>query len=73
MSIVNDLLSQRLAILPPQSFAASALIYLKFFNKNPDLQKAVATLIQARIASAGLESIPGDLKRALSRAFSKGK
>ena len=49
------------------------MVYLKFFSKNPDLQKAVATLVQARIASAGLDGISGDLKRALSRALSKGK
>jgi hypothetical protein len=72
-SLVKDLLAQRLAVLPPESFAANAVIYLKFFNKNPDVQKVVAALVQARIDSAALERVPGDLKRALTRALSKGK
>ena len=72
-SVVSEMLSQRLAVLPPQSFAAAAVVYLKFFSKNSDLQKAVATLVQDRIASAALDGVPGDLKRALSRALSKGK
>jgi len=70
---VNEMLAQRLAVLPPQSLAACALVYLKFFSKNPSLQKAVATLVQARTGSAGLDGVSGDLKRALSRALSKGK
>ena len=72
-SVVSEMLAQRLAVLPPQSFAAYAIVYLKFFSKNPALQKAVATLVQSRIGSSGLESVPGDLKRALSRALAKGK
>ncbi len=72
-SVVREMLSQRLAVLPPPSFAACAVVYLKFFSKNPDLQKAVAKLVQARVESAGLDGVPGDLKRALSRALSKGK
>jgi hypothetical protein len=70
-SVVSEMLEQRLAVFPPQAFAANAQVYLKFFNKNPNVQKAVATMIQARIASAGMERVPGDLKRALSRAHSK--
>ncbi len=73
LSVVSELLEQRLADASPQSLAARALVYLKVFGKNPILQKAVATLVQARIESAGLEAVPGDLKRALSRALSKGK
>ena len=72
-SVVNDLLAQRLAVLSPQSFATNAVIYLKFFSKNPDLKKSVATLIQSRVDTVGLDNVPGDLKRALSRALSKGK
>jgi hypothetical protein len=72
-SVVSEMLEQRLAVLPPQSFAACALVYLKFFSKNPAMQKAVATLVQTRIGTAALEGIPSDLKRALSRALSKGK
>ena len=64
------MLAQRLAELPPESFAANAVVYLKFFSKNPTLQKAVAQQVQARIESAGLK-VPGDLKRALTRAFAK--
>jgi hypothetical protein len=71
-SVVNELLSQRFAILPPQSFAACAVLYLKFFNKNPEVQKAIAAVIQSRIDTGVLDTVPGDLKRALSRA-SKGK
>jgi len=67
------MLAQRLAVLPPPSFAACAVVYLKFFHKNPDLQSAVAMLVQARIESAGLDGVSGDLKRALSRALAKGK
>ena len=73
LSVVSEMLAQRLAVLPPPSFAACAVVYLKFFSKNPDLQKAVATLVQARIDSAGLDGVPGDLKRSLSRALSRGK
>jgi len=72
-SVVSEMLAQRLAVLPPESFAASGVVYLKFFSKNPELQKAVAALIQSRIESAGMETIPSDLKRALTRALSKGK
>jgi hypothetical protein len=72
-SAVNELLQQRLAKLPPQAFAANAVVYLKFFSKNPALQKSVATLVQARIENGGLDALTGDLKRALSRALSKGK
>ncbi|PWU17127.1 MAG: hypothetical protein C5B50_11880 [Verrucomicrobia bacterium] len=68
-SVVNEMLAQRLAILPPQSFAACAVVYLKFFSKNPDLQKAVAALVQSRIDNAGLDAVPSDLKRALTRAL----
>jgi hypothetical protein len=71
--VVSEMLAQRLAVLPPQSFAACGLVYLKFFSKNPDLQRAVAMLVQARIGTAGLDGVPGDLKRALARALSKGK
>jgi hypothetical protein len=67
------MLAQRLAVLPPPSFASCALVYLKFFSKNPELRKALAALVQARMESAGLEGIPGELKRSLSRALSKGK
>jgi hypothetical protein len=70
--VVDKMLAQRLAVLPPETFASCAQIHLKFFNKNPDVQKAVAELIQARIAGAGFE-VPGDLKRALTRAQSKTK
>ena len=35
LSVVNELLAQRLAVLLPQSFAAYGAVYLKFFNKNP--------------------------------------
>ncbi len=73
LSLVNELLAQRLAVLPPQSFAAYAVVYLKFFSKNADVREAVAKLVQARIDSVGLDSVPPDLKRTLSRAFSKGK
>jgi hypothetical protein len=45
---------------------------LKFFSKNPTLRKAVATLVQDRLASSDMK-VPGDLKRALSRALSKDK
>jgi hypothetical protein len=72
LSTVNDLLDQRLSLLSLESFAANAVVYLKFFSKNPTLQKATATLVQARIESAGLK-ITGDLKRSLSRALSKSK
>lgn len=70
LSTVNDLLDQRLSLLPPEIFAAHAVVYLKFFSKNPTLQKATATLVQVRIERAGL-TIPGELKRSLSRALSK--
>lgn len=73
-SAVSGLLEQRLAALPPPSFAACAVVYLKFFSKNASVQKAVATLIQSRISiSAAPDTVPADLKRALSRALSKGK
>lgn len=73
-SAVNELLAQRLATLPPETFASCAAIYLKFFNKNPEVQKAVATVVQSRInSSAAPETVPGDLKRALSRALSRSK
>jgi hypothetical protein len=72
LSVVNELVAQRLAVMPPESLAARGLVYLKFFSKNPGLHKAVATLVQGRIASAGAD-VPADLKRALSRAVSKGK
>jgi hypothetical protein len=72
-SVVNELLGQRLAVATPQSFAANAVVYLKFFSKNSDLQKAVAALVQSRIDAAGLDSVPSDLKRALTRAVSKSK
>jgi hypothetical protein len=52
-SVVSEMLAQRLAVLPPQSFAACAVVYLKFFSKNSALQKPVATLVQARIGSPG--------------------
>jgi hypothetical protein len=29
LSVVNELLAQRLAVLPPQSFAACAVVHLK--------------------------------------------
>jgi HEAT repeat protein len=72
-SVVNEMLEQRLAVLPPPSFAACALVYLKFFSKNPHVRNAVAALVQARIENAGLDAVPADLKRALTRALSKGK
>ncbi len=72
-SVVSEMLAQRLAVLPPPSFAACVVVYLKFFSKNPDLQKAVAALVQARIESAGLDGVPSDLKRALPRALSRSK
>jgi hypothetical protein len=72
-ALISEMLAQRLAILPPQSFVACSLVYLKFFNKNPNLQKSVATLIQTRIESTGLDPVPSDLKRALSRSVSKSK
>ena len=73
LSVVNELLAQRLAVLPPESFAACAVAYLKFFSKNAMLLKTVATLVQARVDSTRLENLPSDLKRALSRALSKSK
>jgi HEAT repeat protein len=72
-SVVNELLAQRLTVATPQSFAANAVVYLKFFSKNPDLQKAVATLVQSRIDGTDLDPVPSDLKRALTRALAKGK
>jgi hypothetical protein len=73
-SVVDELLSQRLAVLPPQAFATCALVYLKFFSKNPEVQKAVATLVQSRISgSAVLDSVCVDVKRALARTLSKSK
>jgi hypothetical protein len=73
-SVVSEMLAQRLAVLPPPTFAACALVYLKFFSKNPSVQKAVAALVQSRIdSSAVMEGVPADLKRSLSRALSKGK
>jgi hypothetical protein len=72
-SVVNELLAQRLTVATPQSFAANAVVYLKFFSKNADLQKAVATLVRSRIDSTGLDPVPSDLKRALTRALAKGK
>lgn len=72
LSAVNELLAQRLAILPPETFAACAVVYLKFFSKNPALQNEVATQVRARIDSTGL-AVPSDLKRALSRALSSAK
>lgn len=73
LSVVSELVEHRLANASPSSLAANALAYLKVFSKNPELQKAVATLVQARLGSSESDSIPGDLKRALSRALSKGK
>jgi HEAT repeat protein len=73
LSVASELLEQRLADASPESWPMRALLYLKMFSKNAALQKAVATLVQARIESAGLNPVPGDLKRALSRAISKGK
>lgn len=73
LSVVNELLAQRLAVLPPETFATCAVVYLKFFSKNAMLLKTVATLVQARIDRSSLENIPSDLKRALSRALSKSK
>jgi hypothetical protein len=64
------MLGQRLAIASRQSFAAKAVLYLKFFSKTVGLQKTVASLIQSRIDSGGINPIPGDLKRVLSRAVS---
>jgi hypothetical protein len=50
------------------------LVCLKFFSKNPEVQKAVATLVKSRVESSGvLETVPSDLKRALTRALSKVK
>jgi hypothetical protein len=72
-SVVSEILAQRIAGLPAAAFAACAVVYLKFFSKNPDLQKKVATLVQSRIDRADLESVPGDLKRSLTRALSKAK
>ncbi len=72
LATVDEILAQRLTAPPPESFAANAVVYLKFFGKNPALQGAVVTMVQARIDSEGLK-IPGDLKRALSRATSKDK
>ena len=65
LSTVNEMLAQRLTVLPPESFAANAIVYLKFFSKNPTLQKAAATLVQARIGSAALNV------RAISSALSQ--
>lgn len=73
LPVITELVEQRLADASPESLPTRAVLYLKVFNKNPHLQKAVAALVQARIASAGLDPIPGDLKRALSRAVSKAK
>jgi hypothetical protein len=72
LSTVDELLAQRLTVLPPEPFAANAVVYLKFLSKNPTVQRAVATVVQDRIANTGLK-VPGDLKRSLSRAFSKDK
>jgi predicted HTH domain antitoxin len=69
LSVVNELLDERLADASPQSLAARALLYLKVFGKNPALRKAVATLIQARIGSAGSDAVPGDLTRRTPAPF----
>lgn len=39
--------AHRLAVLAPDSFIAIAAVFLRFFSKNPILQKAVAALVQA--------------------------
>jgi hypothetical protein len=70
LPVVRELIEQRLADASRESLPARALLYLKFFSKNKALQKAIATLIQARIPS---ENVPGDLKRALSRALAETK
>lgn len=70
---VNELLSQRLSILPPETFAARAIVYLKFFAQNPGVQKSVANLIQTRSETTDLRGIPADLKRNLTRALSRVK
>jgi hypothetical protein len=72
LSTVNEMLAHRLAVRPPEAFAACAVVYLKFFSKNPALRTAVATLVQARLSSTGLK-VPGDLKRALTRALAKNE
>jgi HEAT repeat protein len=72
LAAVNEMLAHRLTFLKPESFAANAVVYLKFFNKNPTAQKAVATLVQARLDSSHV-NLPGDLNRSLSRALSKSK
>jgi hypothetical protein len=71
LSVVSELLEQRLS--DTSSLPAQAVIYLKVFSKNLALQKAVATLVQSRIEGAGLNPVPGDLKRALARALAKDK
>jgi len=71
-STVDEMLAQRLGSASLESFVANAVVYLKFFNKNPPLRKAVANLVQARVASDGLK-VPGDLKRALTRALAEDK
>jgi hypothetical protein len=73
LSVVKELVEHRLANALPAALPGRASIYLKVFSKNPQLLNAVATLVQARIGSGGKDSIPGDLKRILSRALSKGK
>ena len=73
LSVLTELLERRLADVSPQSLPERAMLYLKVFSKNPVLQKACAMLIQARLESVGMGGAPADLKRAISRALSKGK
>jgi HEAT repeat protein len=70
LSAVQDLLHQRLTGSSAEKFVADALACLKFFGKNPPVQKAVVTIVQDRLGGSGITA-PGDLKRALSRAQSK--
>lgn len=72
-SLVSELIGQQLADATSETLAGRAPVFLKMFSKNTVLQKVVASLVEARILSAGLDPVPGDLKRALSRAFSKTK
>ncbi len=69
---VQEMLAQRLDAAAPEKFAGEAVVYLKFFVKNEAVQRSVAKIIQDRLGREGVAA-QGDLKRALTRALSKGK
>jgi hypothetical protein len=70
-SAVDEILVQRVNALPPDAFAVNATLYLRFFGKNAAVRERLAGLVEARLESEGLKP-PGELKRALTRARSKG-